>query len=80
LRGAPACQARFNYPKGVAVDRSGNVFVADCNNHQIRRIDHATGHVSTVAGGVRGVQFHPHGGQSDFVWLSARTPHGAYVR
>ena len=22
------------------------------------------------------VQFHPHGGQSDFVWLSARTPHG----
>ena len=25
------------------------------------------------------VQFHPHGGQSDFVWLSARTPHGAYV-
>ena len=24
----------------------------------------------------RAVQFHPHGGQSDFVWLSARTPHG----
>ena len=22
------------------------------------------------------VQFHPHGGQSDFVWPSARTPHG----
>ena len=27
----------------------------------------------------RAVQFNPHGGQSDFVWLSARTPHGAYV-
>ena len=27
----------------------------------------------------RAVQFHPHGGQFDFVWLSARTPHGAYV-
>ena len=25
------------------------------------------------------VQFHPDGGQFDFVWLSARTPHGAYV-
>ena len=25
------------------------------------------------------VQFHPHGGQSDFIWLPARTPHGAYV-
>ena len=30
----------------------------------------------------RAVQFHPHGGQSEFVWLSARTPHGgaSYVR
>ena len=27
----------------------------------------------------RAVQFHPHGGQFDFVWLSARTPHGVYV-
>ena len=34
----------------------------------------------TIAGyAPRAVQFHPHGGQSDFVWLSARTPHGAYV-
>ena len=24
----------------------------------------------------RAVQFHPHGGQSDFVWPPARTPHG----
>ena len=24
----------------------------------------------------RAVQFHPHGGQPDLVWLSARTPHG----
>ena len=27
----------------------------------------------------RAVQFHPHGGQPDFVWLPARTPNGAYV-
>ena len=26
----------------------------------------------------RAVQFHPHGGQSDFVWLPARTPHGVH--
>ena len=32
-----------------------------------------------VAPAARAVQFHPHGGQFDFVWLSARTPHGAYV-
>ena len=28
---------------------------------------------------LRAVHFHPRGGQSDFAWLSARTPHGAYV-
>ena len=33
----------------------------------------AGGHAS------RAVQFHPDGGQFDLVWLSARTPHGAYV-
>ena len=27
----------------------------------------------------RAVQFHPSGGQFDFVWLSTRTPHAAYV-
>ena len=28
----------------------------------------------------RAVQFHPHGDHFDVVWLSARTPHAAYVR
>ena len=41
--------ARFNTPSGVAVDGSGNVFVADQLNHAIRRID-PNGNVSTVAG------------------------------
>jgi sugar lactone lactonase YvrE len=30
--------ARFEYPEGVAVDGSGNVYVADTNNHTIRKI------------------------------------------
>lgn len=30
--------ASFNYPNGVAVYASGNVFVADTNNHKIRKI------------------------------------------
>ena len=41
--------ARFKYPTGVAVDSSGNVYVADYNNHLIRRID-SSGNVITLAG------------------------------
>lgn len=43
--------ARFNSPKGVAVDAAGTtLFVADTNNHVIRKITLATGVVSVVAG------------------------------
>jgi hypothetical protein len=31
--------ARFYYPEGVAVDTNGNVFVADRDNHTIRKVD-----------------------------------------
>lgn len=41
--------AGFFSPNGVAVDGSGNVYVADSGNHTIRKIS-ATGAVSTVAG------------------------------
>jgi len=41
--------ARFSGPRGVAVDGSGNVYVADTGNHRIRKIT-PSGAVSTLAG------------------------------
>jgi DNA-binding beta-propeller fold protein YncE len=41
--------ARFNQPSGIAVDSSGNLYVADMMNHTIRKID-TSGNVTTIAG------------------------------
>lgn len=41
--------ATFNGPQGIAVDKAGNVYVADTQNNLIRRIS-TTGVVTTVAG------------------------------
>ena len=58
--------ARFNSPSGLAVDSSGNVYVADTGNHAIRRIVPAgpTGGVGTVSlfAGLPAVQGSANGG------------------
>ena len=52
--GGPATAAQFDGPRSLAGDAAGNLYVADDNNHRIRRIDPA-GLVMTVAGtGVEG--------------------------
>lgn len=48
--GGPALRARLNFPSAVAVDRLGNLFIADTMNHRVRRVDAVTGVVTTVAG------------------------------
>jgi sugar lactone lactonase YvrE len=52
--------ARFNQPTGIAVDSSGNLYVADSGNNQIRKVT-SLGVVTTIAGiaGVSGVQNGP---------------------
>jgi serine/threonine protein kinase, bacterial len=47
--GAPT-RAEFNHPTGIAVDRSGNVYVADTNNEAIRMIAAGSRSVTTLAG------------------------------
>jgi len=48
--GGPAVNAVLNYPGGVALDKEGNVYIADTINHRIRRVDAATGIIYTIAG------------------------------
>lgn len=46
--GGPAIDARLNAPQGVAVDGSGNVYIADSNNMRVRKV--SSGIITTVAG------------------------------
>lgn len=47
--GAAATAAELNNPGGVAVDRSGNVYIADDNNERIRKVN-TSGIILTFAG------------------------------
>jgi uncharacterized protein (TIGR03437 family) len=47
--GGPATSAELSGPAGVAVDTSGNLFIADSNNNRIRKVS-PSGIITTVAG------------------------------
>jgi Leucine-rich repeat (LRR) protein/sugar lactone lactonase YvrE len=50
----PATGARLNNPSGLAVDNQNNLYIADTDNHRIRKIDNR-GTITTVAGnGIKG--------------------------
>ncbi|MCH7747505.1 MAG: hypothetical protein IH939_05365 [Acidobacteria bacterium] len=49
------CSAPLIVPFGRTVDTAGNLFIADIHNYRLRRVDAATGIVTTVVGaGTRG--------------------------
>jgi sugar lactone lactonase YvrE len=74
--GGLATGASLHDPTGVAVDSSGNVFIADFNNQRLRRVDVTTGIITSVAGnGVAG--FSGDGGLATAA--SLRYPNGVAV-
>jgi len=64
-----ATLAELHWPVGVALDASGNLFMADQRNQRVRRVDAANAIITTVAGdgsdGFRGDGF-----RAVFAWLS----------
>ena len=74
--GGLATSASLANPLRVAVDGTGNLYIADTVNHRIRRVDAATGVITTVAGnGIKG--FSGDGGPANFASLNS--PEGVVV-
>jgi len=74
--GGPAASASLDTPVGVAVDSAGNVYIADLANQRIRKVNAATGVITTVAGnGTKG--FSGDGGPA--VNASLNDPRGVAV-
>ncbi len=48
--GGPATAANFSKVFGLVVDKVGNLYIGDWNNGRIRKVDYATGIVTTVVG------------------------------
>ena len=69
--GGPAVAAVFDAPKEMALDRDGSLLIVDTENHAIRRIDRASGIITTIAGGRQGG--HGDGGPAERPGSTGRT-------
>ncbi len=48
--GGPALSAGLRFPRGLAFDSKGNLFIADTANGRVRRVDGQTNIITTIAG------------------------------
>jgi DNA-binding beta-propeller fold protein YncE len=73
--GGQAKLAKLNGPKGISAAPDGTFYIADTENHTIRRIDPKSGTITTVAGtGERG-----DGPDGDPLGCKLSRPHGIFV-
>ena len=73
--GGPALQAKFNGPKGIAFG-DNSLYIADTENHVIRRVDLSTNTIETVVGtGERG-----DGPDGDPLKCRMARPHGLFLQ
>jgi trimeric autotransporter adhesin len=68
--GGPATSAQLNGPQGIAVDKSGNIYISDTNNNRVRIVT-PNGIINTFAGTgqVGGVQNFGDGGPANQAFL-----------
>jgi trimeric autotransporter adhesin len=52
--GGAAINAKLNNPRSIVLDLKGNLYIADGDNHRVRRVDGVTGKITTVAGNGHG--------------------------
>ncbi len=43
-------EAQFKEPRGIAIDKEGNLYIADAGNNRIRKVDTKLNVVTTIAG------------------------------
>jgi DNA-binding beta-propeller fold protein YncE len=73
--GGPARNATLSGPKGLSIGAAGDCYLADTENHSIRRIDASDGTIHLVAGiGTRG-----DGTDSNPLKCALARPHGIFV-
>jgi sugar lactone lactonase YvrE len=73
--GGPAPEASLNMPHEIRFDAKGDIYIAERDNHVVRKVDMKTGVISTVAGtGVAG--FSGDGGPGNRAQL--RQPHSIF--
>ena len=73
--GGDARQAQLAGPKGIAVDREGNILLCDTENHCVRMIHHSTGKIQTLIGDGRAGD----GPDGDPLKCRLNRPHGVFA-